>query len=361
MLLKPADSKDTQIAELEAKIRRANGSYRDKLQQDLRFLKAGLKAEKDAAYLIDFDYEKSTNWAVIHDLRLEVGGRVAQIDHLLINRFLEVYVLETKSFHSTLRITDEGEFLRRVDAENKFKGMPSPLEQNERHIAVLKDAFREIELPTRLGVKLFPTFYSLILVSAEAVVERPRKFDTSRVIKSDSLKRIIDKQMDEEGLLATIGSMARLVDKGTLYAIGRRLANMHKPLIPTPEANEMTMVVAQTSSTPSRAKSASTIGSGPLVSPASVKVSGPLVQPAATQAELSMAPKCKQCAKSAGSIQYGQYGYYFKCGDCGGNTSMKWECGTPGHKPRVRKDGPKFYRECEGCKISVLFHENADG
>lgn len=355
MLLKPADSKEAQVAELEAKIRHANGNYRDKLQKELMFLRAGIKAEKDAAYHIDFDYEKSTNWVVIHDLRLEIGGRVAQIDHLLIDRFLEVYVLETKSFHSGLKITDDGEFMRWIKAENRFEGMPSPLEQNERHIAVLKDAFRNIELPTRLGIKLFPTFHSFILVSTGATVDRPQKFDASRVIKADALKRTIDKLTDEEGVLTSLSNMARLVDKGTLYAIGRRLANMHKPLHTTPEADEATLVVAQSSP---RAASAS--GSGPLVSPVSVRASGPLVQPAATQPDLTAAPKCKQCSKSIGSIQYGQYGYYFKCGECSGNTSMKWDCGTPAHKARVRKEGPKFYRECEGCGVSVLFHENVD-
>jgi hypothetical protein len=50
--------------------------------------------------------------AVIHDLRLDIDGRVAQIDHLLIHRSLNCFVLETKQVHAGLKITETGEFLR---------------------------------------------------------------------------------------------------------------------------------------------------------------------------------------------------------------------------------------------------------
>src|SRR3546814_12221508 len=76
---------------------------------------------------------------LIHDLRLEHGSRTAQIDHLLINRWMDVYVLETKHFHAGIKITEDGEFLRWNNYQKTYEGMASPLEQNERHIQVLKD------------------------------------------------------------------------------------------------------------------------------------------------------------------------------------------------------------------------------
>jgi hypothetical protein len=45
-------------------------------------------------------------------LRLEHNGRTAQIDHLLINRWMECYVLESKHFNAGLKITEDGEFMR---------------------------------------------------------------------------------------------------------------------------------------------------------------------------------------------------------------------------------------------------------
>lgn len=193
MLLKSADNKDGGVAELERLLTVAPADRRFKIEQELRAVRAGTKGEKDAAYLIDFDFEESKFWMVIHDLRLDVGGRVAQIDHLLLDRTLTAFVLETKHFHSGMKITEEGEFLRWNDFKKTFEGMASPLAQNERHIAVLKDAFAKIDMPTRLGVRLSPTFESYVLVSPNSRIDRPKKFDTSHVIKADVLRATIKK------------------------------------------------------------------------------------------------------------------------------------------------------------------------
>lgn len=114
MLIKIADNKSTDLMLLERLLTYPNLTdiQKKNIEQELRFLKAGLKTEADVQYLIDFDFKDSKNYAVIHDLRLEVNGRVAQIDHLLINRTLDTFVLETKSFHAGLKINDNGEFLK---------------------------------------------------------------------------------------------------------------------------------------------------------------------------------------------------------------------------------------------------------
>ena len=101
---------------------------------------AGAEAERDAAYLIDFDYKDHPGWAVIHDLRIEADGRTAQIDHLLISRCFEFYVLESKSFRSGFSVNDHGDFIRW--GSGKPEGIPSPIEQNRRHISVLRGCGR---------------------------------------------------------------------------------------------------------------------------------------------------------------------------------------------------------------------------
>jgi hypothetical protein len=102
------------------------------LERQLRNIEAGERGEKDSAYFVDFYFGKSKNWAVIHDLRIEHNGQVAQIDHLIINRSMNIYVLETKNFHYGLKITPEGEFL--VYDGKKYFAIESPIEQNERTI-----------------------------------------------------------------------------------------------------------------------------------------------------------------------------------------------------------------------------------
>lgn len=173
MILKRMDPKEDQIAALERLAAAAPAGRRLKIEQELRMLRAGINAEREAAYLIDFDFKSSPRTMVLHDLRLDVNGRVAQIDHILIHWTLNVFVLETKCFHAGIKITENGEFLVWNDYKKNYEGMPSPLAQNDRHIAVLKDAFDKIGIPSRLGMRLSPVFHSLVLVSPKARIARP--------------------------------------------------------------------------------------------------------------------------------------------------------------------------------------------
>ena len=332
MLLKSADSKDDLLAQLENLLANAPEDKRSKVKSELYALRAGIKGENEATYLINFDFEKRDNWVVLHDLRLEVQGRVAQIDHLLINRFLGCYVLESKHFNSGLKITEEGEFLRWSGYKKTYEGMPSPLAQNERHISVLRDAFETLKMPERLGIKLKPSFHSFVLVSANARVDRPNSFDTSKVIKADVLKATIDKDIDNWGALKLLGNAAKLVDQATIYAIGRRLASMHVPF---------------------SINYAERFG---IEQAMQVPAAGP--QP--ETAPVAGGPTCKHCGVTDGSILYGKYGYYFKCSGCDGNTSVRGHCGVSGHEARIRKEGLRFFNECEACGSSSLYFTNPE-
>lgn len=69
-------------------------------------------------------------------------------------------------------------------------------------------------------------------------------------------------------------------------------------------------------------------------------------------------PKCRSCGSDKLSVQYGKYGYYFKCSACDGNTPIKVDCGKQGHKERIRKEGLKFFRTCAQCGTSGLYFTN---
>src|SRR5690606_4373599 len=99
MIIKPYQGSDESIVALEALLPRANPEQRKAIENEIRFIRAGDKAEKEAAYYIDFYFgNNKKKCVVLHGLRLEHEGRVAQIDHLIISRFFEVYVYESKSF-----------------------------------------------------------------------------------------------------------------------------------------------------------------------------------------------------------------------------------------------------------------------
>jgi hypothetical protein len=229
MLLKEADSKEKLLHDLERLTAAAPADRKKRIEQELRVVRAGVKGEQEAAYLIDFYFKDRDSWVVIHDLRIEVAGRVAQIDHVLLHRCLDCYVLETKHFSSGMKITEDGEFLRWNHYKKTYDGMASPLAQNDRHVTVLRDAFDQIEMPTRLGVRLSPTFYPFVLVSPNARVDRPRKFDTSKIIKADALRSTISAEVEKASVLNVLGSVARLVSAETLQEIGKQLVALHRP------------------------------------------------------------------------------------------------------------------------------------
>lgn len=332
MLIKKPDDQTPLLSTLEAQAA-GTGPKAKRATTELRNRKAGLRAERESAYLIDHDFADSKNWAVIHDLRLEHGGRVAQIDHVLINRWLQVYVLETKGFHDGVKINEEGEFLRWNNFAKRYEGMPSPLAQNDRHINVLGDVLETIELPTRLGLRIPPEFMSFVLVSPNAQIKRPEKFDTTRVIKADQLKKSIWRDIDNENpLVGLLKTAAKIVAPETVEYVARELAKKHRPLpregTPATEPAPMPVTTAREPENPEPMASA-TVGG----------------------------PRCKACSAAEGSILYGKYGYYFKCAACATNTAVRFTC-QPGHQPRLRKDKDQFFRECAECGRSELFHTN---
>ena len=346
MLLKRTDNKNRQIAELKRLLSGATGDRRIRIEQELRILRAGIKGEQEAAYLIDFKRKDSKHCIVIHDLRLEIDGRVAQIDHLVMNQVLYCYVLETKHFSSGFKITEEGEFLRWNDYRKCYEGMPSPLAQNERHLAVLKKAFERIEMPTRLGISLPVTFFPLVLVSPNARIDRPKRFDASTIIKADMLDAYISKKVDKAGVLEVIGGLSKVVSIETLEGIGRKLVRMHK--------SATFDYAARFGCENGERKDSPCKDSIPILP---VQVPPPISQPDSNV--LSGSLVCRHCGKGGHlSILHGRYGYFMKCSACDGSSTIRISCGRDGHKERIRKEGFTFYRECPDCNTSAVFFIN---
>lgn len=232
MLFKTKDPADKAIQELEtiAHLPSFSNDVLAKVEKELKTLKAGDQGESNSAYFIDFYYREKPNWAIIHDLRIEYGGNVAQIDHLLITRFLEFYVLESKSYAYGLKITDRGEFM--FWGGHRYIAMESPIEQVRRHAVVLEQLLRgEGLLPKRLGVVLPPALKPFVLVSPKSRVIRPDRlsFNSDIVIKSDDLFRQLQADFDVASTAYMVGALAKLISIETLTELAQRLITYHKP------------------------------------------------------------------------------------------------------------------------------------
>ncbi len=229
MLIKKADSraKDLKILQNFLRYYRLTPQQRKLIEKEIRILKLGWLGEKESAYYIDFYYKDSKNWVVIHDLRLEFGGNVAQIDHILINRLFEIYVLESKNFKaSKIKISEKGEFS--VKYGRKWIGIPSPIEQNERHINLLSKVIKAKDLPPkRLGMSFKPYFWNYVLVSPKTIIERPKsKFEN--VIKADMLTKTIEENA-EKLKLSDFAKMFNLCTLDTIIEFAKKLVALHKP------------------------------------------------------------------------------------------------------------------------------------
>lgn len=211
---------------------KASAETRARIDKEIRTIRAGAKGEAEAAYEIDFHFGASRNWAVIHDLRLQHQGMVAQIDHVLIGRAMDFWVCESKHFSEGVSINEEGEFTAFFG--RRPYGVPSPIEQNRKHVAVLKQVLTSsiVNLPTRLGIALRPSVESVVLVSKGARISRPKvKIDgLDRVIKSDHLRSLIEREIDRESVASSLLSMTKVIGSETLEELARQIAGLHRPI-----------------------------------------------------------------------------------------------------------------------------------
>lgn len=234
MLIKASQDRARDIETLQALLQHpaATADKRSRIESEIRNIRAGAKGEAEAAYEIEFHHKASKNWAVIHDLRLEWQGRVAQIDHLLINRFMDCWVCETKHYSEGFAINEHGEFTAFYGG--RPKGIASPIEQNRKHIEVLRAVLGSsiVQLPTRLGIAIMPTMKSVILVSKNARIQRPKTpvDGIEAVIKSDTLRTMIEKEINDASVLATFMSATKIIGQDTLEAFARQVAKLHRPI-----------------------------------------------------------------------------------------------------------------------------------
>ncbi len=231
MLIKSADDKSRRIALLESLLGspQLNPEQKAWVQREVKNVRYGMQGERDAAHYIDSHFAGAPNHAVIHDLRLEHEGQVAQIDHLVIARSFTFYLLETKNFSGNLQINDFGEFSVHYGV-GKAYGIPSPLEQSRRHENVLVKLLEQLGITGRIQKK--PDFQHVVLVHPKGTIQRPDagKYDTSSVIKADQFASWREKHIDKGmSTLQVLGSMLNLRSAGTVREWAEAIVRQHRP------------------------------------------------------------------------------------------------------------------------------------
>ena len=223
MIYKDGDNKMPVVAILQRMLALAGPDKRPLIERELRMMRAGIAAEREATGLIDMYLKNATRTAVVHDLRLvSKDGEAAQIDHLLIHRSRRFYLLDTKQFAQGLKITEEGEFLRWNEASKRLEPMPSPLDALARQVSVLRDALEPA------GMDDAPV-ETLVLLAPNARIDRPRRFDSARVMKADQFMEKLNNGADQSQVVAALGNLNRTRMLDSIGDIAQRLIALHRP------------------------------------------------------------------------------------------------------------------------------------
>ena len=225
MVIKNADDRSEDIAALTVLLTEPGLTNRQKsaIEQEIRNMAKGAWGEQQAAYYLNFHFDGSKNSILLHDLRFVFSdGKTAQIDHLLINRFLDIYVLESKNWNS-LTVDETGGC--NVWEGRRPIGVASPLEQVRRHTKVLERAFQIDEQLRTLAPR--QEFKPRVLLATECHLKAPHHREW--YIKADAFHSTWKKEIDNEPILKTVLSARRFVSRETLMKIGTILMEIHNP------------------------------------------------------------------------------------------------------------------------------------
>lgn len=320
--------------------------------------KAGRRAEEQMAFYLRRAFAESSDVLVFNDLRVERNGEIAQIDHLILHRWGTI-IIESKSVTSRVKINEHEEWSRLWDGRDR--GMASPVLQAKRQADLLRSLLGDhVE---QLRSKIFGLVQGrfggmpidlIVAISDDGVIQRTKKTPLPEVMKADQVpgrvKELVANHRKNSNLLNMKSDGGYVLPEADIEKIKVFLLAKHKPVV---NAAEPALVEAQ----PAEYSAPPTVTTAPM--PTTVATPPMPIEPPSTAAPSGHA--CRQCGSADLTVEYGRYGYYFKCGVCEGNTAIKATCVACGSKVKLRKSGTKFWADCGECGKSVLFFENRVG
>ncbi len=226
MLLKEIDKrKEEDIQCLKNKLKLSdNEKQKSIIRQELTKLETGLKGEKETAYFIDFNLKDSENYMVLHDLRFEIDGLTAQIDHLLINKVIGIILVETKNTQAEVNINDDGTMLYTYENKKSYN-LPNPLAQSHRHALVLAEILKKYNM--EIDIMSYVVFLPDVKIKNKILPKSFCRADTFTEYVFNEFKR---------SPLKILSSMAKMVinkipSTKNLENIGNILLSEHKPVL----------------------------------------------------------------------------------------------------------------------------------
>jgi hypothetical protein len=313
-----------------------------------KFGVAGRRAEEQMAFYLRRFFSGSAEVDVLNSLRIELGGEVAQMDHLVLHPF-GLLIVESKSVVESVQIESDGQWIRWFN--NHPQGMRSPITQARMQAMLLKalldKAVKQEGVFDRLQLDV------LVAISDQGRIQWPSTGPLPEVCKADQVHERIRQKLEEARRAATATVTLSVKNR---QRIADFLCAMHKPLVrPAPSPEPAPMQVSEP------VKPYSFTPAPPPSPPVAATVAVPAVKPALTPAperKPLLSKFCKHCGSGDLEAAYGKFGYYFVCRRCEKNTAIKFACPACGGEGRIRKAGKDFFAECKACDASTIYHSN---
>ena len=226
MILKGAEGCSGDIEELERLREAVPQAYLSKIDSQIARLRKGAAGERTAAHFLNREFGASDRIGILHDLRLEVDGDVAQIDHLVIHRVQQAaWVLETKNYSGNLSCDEHGDWT--VWHGKKPTPIASPVSQARRQIILLRQWLDKEQVTNVRSIT------PVVLISPTSSVNRKHLSDDANVVKSDNFADWWSKRAGQIGVTRALGMfgrhLANSMSSTDLAALGQRLAAAHTP------------------------------------------------------------------------------------------------------------------------------------
>lgn len=220
--LKEFNENNKQLEYLKILSGKVYSEKKNLIDRDIMYLTYGIEGEKNVSYEIKNSY---IPMLALHDIRIEDGESVAQMDYILITKSF-ILVLETKALSGDITVNESGEFIRYFkNKEGKVyrkEGIYSPVAQNERHVRVLTDYLKKNKM-----IKKYPIYSCVVIANSKSVINKYKapKEIKSQIIKYDQLTSFIKEKLNYHKIKQDF----KVLDK-VEYSIGKFLLENNKPI-----------------------------------------------------------------------------------------------------------------------------------
>ena len=196
IVLKEDSNTDEQLRQMEYYELIAPDTVKQAIERDKARINYGKAGETQIMYELKNSHMPMY---IIHDLYLEYNGCTAQIDYLIVTRKVTL-LLECKNLYGNILVDNAGNFIRRSGSGQTFRqeGMYSPVTQNERHLALIKEMRRDTKNVLLKGLfdNNFNNNYRSLIVMAnpKSIIDyrsAPRDIK-DKIVKADGLIRKIN-------------------------------------------------------------------------------------------------------------------------------------------------------------------------